>query len=139
MLRFLFDTDHLTLYEHGHPKLIQRLAVEPIGTVGLSAVTVEESLRGRLAVLARSKDGDERVRRYHHLTEAVQLLNQFPIATYDKTAEDEFQRLKSMRLKVGSQDLKIGATALVNAVTLLSRNRQDFGQIPGLLLDDWSA
>src|SRR4051812_48259626 len=55
MLRFLFDTDHLTLFEQGHAALGTRLAQEPAGSVGVSVVTMEESLRGRLAHLARAK------------------------------------------------------------------------------------
>ncbi len=52
MLRLLLDTDHLTLLEHGHPPLKLHLASQPQGTVGLPVVTVEESLRGRLAAIS---------------------------------------------------------------------------------------
>src|SRR5688572_6048841 len=127
MLQFLLDTDHLTLFEHGLPQLIQRVVVQPLNTVGISAISVEESVRGRLDVLSRAKNGDERVRRYAQLVESVLLLAQFSIAPYDKITDDEFQRLKSMGLKIGSQDLKIGAVALTQSLTLLTRNRSDFG------------
>jgi tRNA(fMet)-specific endonuclease VapC len=49
MVKYLLDTDHLTLLELGHPPLLQQMAQQLPMSVGTSAVTVEEALRGRLA------------------------------------------------------------------------------------------
>jgi hypothetical protein len=57
MLQFLFDTDHLTLYQHRQRVLLQRFGAHPAGTVGVGAVSVEEAFRGRLAVLSRRLAG----------------------------------------------------------------------------------
>ena len=54
MLRYLFDTDHLTMFQRGRASVALRLASQPAGSVGISVVTVEEVLRGRLAQLARA-------------------------------------------------------------------------------------
>ena len=37
MLGFLFDTDHLTMLERGHPPLLQKVALQPPGAIGISA------------------------------------------------------------------------------------------------------
>ena len=137
MLRFLFDTDHLTLFQHGLPALGNRLASQAPGSVGVSIVTVEESLRGRLAQLSRASDGPTRIRRYAMLAETIQLFAHLPVALYDDAAESYFQQHRHLR--IGTQDLKIGAIALANGLTLLTRNRRDFALIPGLVLDDWST
>ena len=139
MLQFLFDTDPLTLYHYGHPPLGQRMALQPQGAVGVGIVTVEESLRGRLAALARAPDGPARIARYAQLEQSVQLFHQLPIVPFDRASENHFQQLLAMRLRVGTQDLKIAAIALANNLVLLTRNRRDFGRLPGLLLDDWSV
>jgi tRNA(fMet)-specific endonuclease VapC len=139
MIRFLLDTDHLTLYEQGHPPLRTRLAAFPPDSVAISAVTVEESLRGRLAVLARRLDGAGRVRAYAKLIEAVRFFAAIPVLAYDSACEAQYDRLRSLGLRVGSRDLKIAATALANTVIVVTRNRRDFGRVPGLLIDDWSV
>ena len=107
MLQFLFDTDHLTLFEQGHPQVLSRHAAEPAGSVGVSPVTVEEALRGRLAVLSRQRGGPAMVLAYERLVNTVSLLWQFPVAALDTACEARYQQLRAMRLRVGTQDLKI--------------------------------
>ncbi len=139
MLQFLLDTDHLTLLEHGHAPLKQHLASHAPDAVGLTIVTVEESLRGRLAAIAKARDGPARIARYALLMGSLERFRLFPLAPFDQQAEDHFERLLAMRLHIGSQDLKIAAVALANQVVLVTRNQRDFGRIPGLVLQDWSV
>ncbi len=73
MIRWLLDTDHVSLQERGHPVLLDRLRAVPPGEVAVSVVTVEEMLRGRLAVLARQHSGERRIRAYAKLMETPQL------------------------------------------------------------------
>jgi tRNA(fMet)-specific endonuclease VapC len=136
MLQYLFDTDHLTLYQHGHVLVTRRLNLH-LGVVGISVVTIEESLRGRLAALAQARDGPTRIRQYALLEEALLDFIQFENVPYDQRAEDVFQQLRSIR--IGAQDLKIASIALARNVTLVTRNRRDFLRIPGLPLEDWSV
>ena len=139
MLRFLFDTDHLTLYYYRRPQLMQRMVLQPPDAVGVSAVTAEETLRGRLVALSQARKGSLRIVRYSLLLESLDLLSQFLLVSYDQASENHFQQLRSSRLRVGTQDLKIAAIALANKVVLLTRNRRDFAQVPGLVLADWSV
>jgi tRNA(fMet)-specific endonuclease VapC len=136
MLQFLFDTDHLTLFQRGHPLVGQRLALQPVGAVGISVVSIEESLRGRLAQVARAADGPARIHCYALLEETVVSFAQFPVAPFDRVAEAQFQQLRSHR--IGTMDRKIASIAVAQNVILLTRNRRDFAQIPGLRLEDWS-
>jgi len=139
MLRFLFDTDHVTLFQYGNSVVVARLAQMPPVSVGISPISMEEALRGRLAAVSRANSGLARIRAYNHLTETVRLFPQFPIVPFDQSCEIQFQWIRSLHLRIGTQDQKIAAVALANHLTLLTRNKVDFSRIPGLTIDDWSV
>jgi tRNA(fMet)-specific endonuclease VapC len=136
MLRYLLDTDHLTLYQYGHA-LVTRRAKLHSGEVGISVVTIEETLRGRLAALAQARDGPSRIHHYAFLEQALLDFAQFPNVPYDQAAEDEFQRFRSIR--IGTRDRKIAAIARANRLIVVTRNRGDFARVPGLTIEDWSV
>ena len=138
MMRVLLDTDHVSLHERGHLPVRVRLVSFSPEEVAVSIVTVEEMLRGRLAMLARRSEGEARVHAYTKLLETVQFFSSVPVVPFDIACEQQFQALRAMRLRVGSRDLRIAATALVHSVVVITRNRRDFEQVPGLRLDDWS-
>lgn len=136
---FLFDTDHLTLLDHKHAQVTARFVAEPLRTVGLCAVSIEEALRGRLAPLARSLSGPAHVKAYDWLVNSLDLFQQFRVVDFNIACDNLFQQLRRQRLGVGTQDLKIGAVALTHNLTVVTCNRRDFTRIPGLTLDDWSV
>src|SRR5437764_902807 len=131
MLGFLFDTDHLTMLERGHPPLLQKVALQPPGAIGISAVTVEEALRGRLGYIARPLTAVARERGYSLLLGTVRLVNQFPLVSYDQNCETVFQQMRGQRVQIGTLDLRIASVAFVNGLILLTRNRRDFSPVPG--------
>jgi tRNA(fMet)-specific endonuclease VapC len=137
--KYLLDTDHVSLHEAGHPPLRQRLASISPTDLGVSIVTAEESLRGRVAILSRKLDGAGRLRGYAKLLETLRFYATITIVPFDQACETAFQGLLASRLRIGNRDLKIAATALASQCTLVTRNQRDFAQVPGLLLDDWSV
>ena len=93
MIRVLLDTDHVSLHERGHVPLRARLASFAAGEIAVSAVTVEEMLRGRLAMLARRSEGERRVHAYEKLLETVHFFTTIPVVPFDMACERQF-RLK---------------------------------------------
>lgn len=138
MIRFLLDTDHISLHERGHGPLRERLEAVSPDLIAVSVVTVEEALRGRLAVLARHLAGEDRQRAYAKLMETVRFFASIQVILFDARCEQQYQALRSERVRVGAQDLRIAATALAHGFTLVTRNRRDFARVPGLPIEDWS-
>jgi tRNA(fMet)-specific endonuclease VapC len=138
VIRWLLDTDHISLVERGHPALRTRLEAVPPEAVGVSVVTVEETMRGRLAILSRRAPGASRVHAYAKLMETVRFYCSVPVVPFDDEVEREFETLKAQKIRIGSQDLRIAATARVRRLILVTRNRGDFQQVPGLSIEDWS-
>ncbi len=47
------------------------------------------------------------------------------------------EELRKLLRRVGTMDLKIAAICLVHDATLITRNLADFGQVPGLRVENW--
>src|SRR5439155_18101851 len=133
----LLDTDHVTFLKYPKSergrRLIQRLdAVPKSQSVDVAIVTVEERMRGWLAVIAKEKTALRQVAGYRELINLFEFYQEFEIVPFDEAAARQFDDLRKKRLRLGARDLKIAATALVHGATLLSANRRDFERVPGL-------
>jgi tRNA(fMet)-specific endonuclease VapC len=139
MIRFLLDTDHITLQEWGHPAVVAHLQRHAPETLGVSIVTVQESLRGRLATLQRRLPSALVAHAYENFQGAVSFFLSVNIVPFTTECEAKFQELRSLRRHIGTLDLRIAATALVQDLTLITRNQKDFARVPGLRFEDWSV
>ena len=138
----LLDTDHTTLLKYPESergtRLVVRLKVRPPGNVlAVSIVTVEEQMRGWLASIAKERLARRQVVAYTELARLFDYFRTFHVAPFDERAADQFDALRSAKIRLGTMDLKIAAIALVNDALLLSANRRDFERVPGLRVENW--
>jgi tRNA(fMet)-specific endonuclease VapC len=136
---YLLDSDHLSLHQRGYASLRAYLLEHPPENIFISIVSVEELMRGRLAQVRRANQPDDRIRAYYWFSKTLDFLCQFNVLKYDPRAEAYFQNLQAKKIRIGTQDLKIASIALSNNAVLITRNRQDFQQIPSLEIEDWSV
>lgn len=137
MTLYVFDTDHLSLYGRNHPVLIDRLQQKSI-VLTTTAINVEEQVRGRLAQISEAKDGDALANAYRWLSETVKLLSEFEVLQFTVEAQSIYRDLKSQRIRVGTQDLRIASIVLATQCILLSRNARDFERVPNLIVENWT-
>jgi tRNA(fMet)-specific endonuclease VapC len=135
----VFDTDTLTLYYHGEPTVVQRVDAHPPNDLAISVMTVDEQLTGWYTLTRQARRPEEIARAYAHLGEAVVRLARWRILPYTEPAIARVAHFKALRLNVRLMDLRIAAIALENAAVVVTRNRRDFGRIPGVSIEDWSV
>jgi tRNA(fMet)-specific endonuclease VapC len=139
---FLLDTDHITLMDRGGQEgqnILARLAALSADQVTASIISYEEQMRGWLAAINSMRAVDRQIEGYQRLERTLEFYCSMALLPFDAKAAEQFQRLWLTRIRIGTMDLKIAAIALANNRTLLSRNISDFGKVPGLHVEDWSA
>jgi tRNA(fMet)-specific endonuclease VapC len=68
---WIFDTDCLTLFQHGQRQLVERVARLPREQVTTTIVTLEEQVRGRFNLVRRAETVEQLVNAYQRLQEAI--------------------------------------------------------------------
>ncbi|MGP1388012.1 MAG: type II toxin-antitoxin system VapC family toxin [Thainema sp.] len=89
-----------------------------------------------------AKDVQELVRLYDKLNRTVLLCSRVPVITFDQAAGECYQQLlldvPALAKKRLQKDVRIAAIALSLNAVAVTRNHQDFSQISGLQLDNWT-
>ena len=72
----------------------------------------------------------------------MELLRKLPILEFNSIAFDRYEILllqnPNLRKKRLQKDMRIAAIALANNAIVVTRNRRDFEQVPGLKIEDWT-
>jgi tRNA(fMet)-specific endonuclease VapC len=138
MTLWILDTDHVSLFQTGHPLVMQRVqAIDPVA-LAITIVTVEEQMYGRLNRIRRAKSAEDLKLAYFNLHRTLNYFQSVNVLDFDEAAADCYQEIISQKLRVGTQDLKIAAIALSRRAIVVTRNYRDFGKIVGLQVEDWS-
>ena len=136
---FVLDTNHaseLIFRTAAGLRLLHRLD-ESHDDAAVSAITVEESLRGWLAEIRRQAEPRKQIPAYQRLIKQVDIFASWLVLPWDEDAADLYDPLKHLRQQVGTQDLKIACICLAHDATLLTRNVADFKPVPGLRVESW--
>jgi len=135
---YVLDTDTVTFQQAGREAVLRRLAAVPAETVHTTVVTLREQMRGRLAEVDRAPEGPALVHAYQRLRATLRYFCRVNVLPFTPDAASTVAELRERRLRVGTQDLRIAAIALsVNGI-LVTSNRRDFNQVPGLRIEDWN-
>lgn len=132
----LLDTDAISLIQRGSGTryaALSRLLDEDNDDVFVSIISVDEQIHGAFGEIANNNPL-VRVRGYHRLRELIADYCDRPMLEYDEKAELVFGRLKGLKGRPGTKDLRIAAIALSHDAILITGNAKDFEKIPFLKL-----
>jgi tRNA(fMet)-specific endonuclease VapC len=135
--RFVLDTCTVSDFIDRKEPLYSRV-VAAGGAVVITAITIDESLTGWYNQIRKAKTPERVVSAYEQLVRTTLNLARLTILPYSLTAEAHFQRIRKIKLNVGSDDLRIAAIALEADATVVTANVRDFLRVPGLVVEDWT-
>jgi predicted nucleic acid-binding protein len=112
----------------------------------MSLITARESLRGALASIAEAESiqAERKLplsKRYQFLGQLLDGLHQFSHITYSDEAEILYQSFPKSVRRIGPNDCRIAASAIVENLIVLTQNTADFARIaehdPRLRFETW--
>lgn len=135
----LLDTDHVTVLRmpptDRRTRLLARLSLAAGEPITIPVVAAEETMRGWLAAIAKERQARRQVGPYDELARLFDFFAEFEIAPFDERAADLFDQFR--RIRISASDRKIAAIARANNALLLTANRRDYEQVPGLRFENW--
>ena len=134
MRRSLQDTDTLSFYLKGEPKVVERAAayLAAFGKLDFSVITYYEIRRGLLHARATRK-----------LADFETLANLSNVWELDRRSAQEAAAICAELWQRGEPlddaDILIAGIARANGLVLVTNNVQHFARIPGLKVENWLA
>ena len=123
-MRYLIDANCcIYLFSSAYPILLKRVQASPQGDIGLSAIVFAELALGSAKGLTPS------------LPALEQLIEQMPLLPFDEAAARGYAKLPFRR---GRFDRLLAGHALGLGLGIITRNKRDFADIPGLKIEDWT-
>jgi tRNA(fMet)-specific endonuclease VapC len=137
VIRYIIDTDTISLMMREDADAKNYVLSLPHQETGIAIVTYEEQVAGRLVQLRRANTSEELVKAYAWLLKTAELLAPLKLIPFTEAAMARCDGLKSQKLNIGSNDLKIAAIAMENDAAVVTRNIRDFARVPGLRVETW--
>jgi tRNA(fMet)-specific endonuclease VapC len=138
MSLYVLDTDHVTLLEHGHPDVAARVLATPPDRIAVTIITIEEQLTGWYTQVRRAHTAEQLAPAYEGFYQVQQTAKALNVLPFSLAGVQRYLDLRKQLPRLGKMDLAIAAIVLEANATLVTRNRSDFSQVPGLTLEDWS-
>jgi tRNA(fMet)-specific endonuclease VapC len=138
MALYIFDTDHVSLFQRGQPAIASRVIEVSGHDLAVTIITYQEQLRGRLTIIHRLSDPSDLSTAYLRMHEMQKFYCALHILDFNPVAAVIFEKLRPTTRRIGTLDLRIASIVLAYGGVLVTRNTRDFAAIPDLRLEDWS-
>lgn len=139
----VLDTDHMTFLEWmgsaQATRLEGRLRALPDTEKATTIISYEEQTKGWLGYMSQQKSTKGFREAYRKLLRHVNVYCSIRVLDFNERAATKYEQLRKAHRRLGTLDLRIAAIALTQTATLLTRDVGHFGEIPGLVIEDWTV
>ncbi len=136
MSLWILDTDRVSLFLARNQPIITQV-VQHLPNVAITVITVQELFNGWNGKLNDPKQVNKLSHLYTKLWKTTEFFKVITIINFDRDAESCYLRWrqsnKALTKKRLEKDLRIASIALIQNAIVVTRNYQDFSQIPNLL------
>jgi tRNA(fMet)-specific endonuclease VapC len=140
-VKYLLDTDHISIiqlrsgpeYAALQPRVAQRQT-----DLAFSTISFHEQMLGAHTFIGRARSSSDVVRGYMLIEQIIEAFSAAPIVSFDAAAAQQFDSLRSQRVRLPTMDLRIASIALSRGMVVVTRNVHDFAKVPGLVSEDWT-
>jgi tRNA(fMet)-specific endonuclease VapC len=142
-VKYLLDTDHISFLQRRkgteYAALAAKLGRHLPSDFVFCVISFHEQVLGAQAYLNRAVTPSDVLRGYTLFFEILGTYSASPVLPFDAVASATFTALINSRIRVATMDLRIASIALSQNLTLLTRNKRDFGRVPNLITEDWTV
>ncbi|RLD54473.1 MAG: type II toxin-antitoxin system VapC family toxin [Bacteroidetes bacterium] len=129
-MKYLLDTNICIHYFKGQFGIKERIEKIGFENFAISEITLAELIYGA----EKSQQTKRNMNVVDSFAKKIEIL---PILSSLKVYGKEKARLKSIGKIIGDLDLFIGSTAIVNDMTMVTRNTREFERINGIEIENW--
>jgi len=140
--QYILDTDSVSLILRSNPRIIAKAERHQFA---VTIITVQEQFNGWVPKINQVRDTNEIARLtelYTYFWENLQFYRNQTILNFTPEAAEVLKQLlrenRTLRKARIQKDMRIAAIALSIGATVVTRNTRDFGQVPGLNIEDWT-
>ena len=136
---YSLDSDTINGLLRANLNLVRRVRAEPISNLWISTIVVEEIAGKQISYINSLRSQRRRFGRESlFLAELISALAAFQILPYTDEAEQIYQSWPPQIKRIGPNDCRIAASAILSGFAVITGNGRDFSAIPGVAWEDWS-
>ncbi len=135
--RYVLDSNAVSAILRGHQGVHRRITLVPAERIFLNVVSAFENLRGWFAQVNKQQPTDQLVRVFNRILQLLDYYGRSQVLPYDMAAAMKCEELRQQHRRLGRDDLRIAAIALVQNAILVTQNVNDFAAIEGLRVENW--
>jgi len=130
---YLLDTNIVSYWMRGDPRVIRRIKTRPPADLFLSAITLAEILYGIEKSPVKKEERTEKIRR---------ITSVLGMYAFDEAAAGEYAVIRAQLEREGrvisERDTQIASIAIANRLTVVTHNVQEFFRVDRLTVEDWA-